>query len=310
MRWLKLSLLLLTFAAQAQSQNPASLTHQVQLGETLWRIGQRYKVTPDHLRQANGLSTDTIRVGQILTIPTSAPPPPAVEPTVIAPVPSEKKPTSSLAPATKTDPSSASPLNTRHSSPTTELRQKFITATRQLAAQKIGYNQSWAPPESRNALDMDCSNTTRWLYRQVTGLDIGRTASDQYYFLRQKQKAWLIPLQADGQADLAILEKYLRPGDLLFWENTYKPVRNIPITHVAIYLGKNEKGQNIMAASQQASEGENHNPRGGPDIYPFYPHRLAGGYRNWVGSWVARGVLVAFGRPLYQVPPTVAASRP
>jgi LysM repeat protein len=308
MRWLKLSLLLLTFAAQARSQNPASLTHQVQLGETLWRIGQRYKVTPDHLRQANGLSTDTIRVGQILTIPTSAPPPPAVEPTVIAPAPSEKKtaPTTSipsLKPSTTQTPRPPP-------EPTSDLRRKFITATRQLASQKIGYNQSWSPPESRNALDMDCSNTTRWLYRQVTGLDIGRTASDQYYFLRQKQKAWLIPLQADGQADLAILEKYLRPGDLLFWENTYKPVRNIPITHVAIYLGKNEKGQNIMAASQQASEGENHNPRGGPDIYPFYPHRLAGGYRNWVGSWVARGVLVAFGRPLYQVPPTVAASRP
>jgi len=44
-------------------------THHVQRGETLWSIARRWGVTVADLKQANGLSTDTIYTGQELVIP-------------------------------------------------------------------------------------------------------------------------------------------------------------------------------------------------------------------------------------------------
>jgi LysM repeat protein len=44
------------------------LTHQVQRGETLWRIANRYRTSVDALRTENGLADDLLRVGQMLLI--------------------------------------------------------------------------------------------------------------------------------------------------------------------------------------------------------------------------------------------------
>ncbi|PIQ82094.1 MAG: hypothetical protein COV76_05370 [Candidatus Omnitrophica bacterium CG11_big_fil_rev_8_21_14_0_20_64_10] len=49
---------------------PDLTTHQVQPGETLWRISKRYGVSTEVLARANRLSDPArIRVGQILTVP-------------------------------------------------------------------------------------------------------------------------------------------------------------------------------------------------------------------------------------------------
>ncbi|WP_340680710.1 N-acetylmuramoyl-L-alanine amidase [Paraglaciecola sp.] len=44
-------------------------THQVRSGESLSLLAQRYKVDVMQLKKANNLSTDVVRIGQILTIP-------------------------------------------------------------------------------------------------------------------------------------------------------------------------------------------------------------------------------------------------
>ncbi len=46
-----------------------SRTHRVQRGETLWSIARRWGVTVADLKQANGLTGDTIYAGQELVIP-------------------------------------------------------------------------------------------------------------------------------------------------------------------------------------------------------------------------------------------------
>jgi murein DD-endopeptidase MepM/ murein hydrolase activator NlpD len=51
--------------AQAQS----ATTHRVVRGDTLSSIAKRYGTTVAALRRANNLSTDTIRIGQVLAIP-------------------------------------------------------------------------------------------------------------------------------------------------------------------------------------------------------------------------------------------------
>lgn len=47
-------------------------SHKVSRGESLSLIAQRYQVSLSNLKRANGLSSNVIRVGQILTIPKSA----------------------------------------------------------------------------------------------------------------------------------------------------------------------------------------------------------------------------------------------
>ncbi|MCZ7573639.1 MAG: LysM peptidoglycan-binding domain-containing protein [Ardenticatenaceae bacterium] len=63
--------------------------YTVQPGDTLLAIAARFAVTIEALRQANGLSSDMLQIGQVLVIPvptpTAAPAAPAAEPPVATP---------------------------------------------------------------------------------------------------------------------------------------------------------------------------------------------------------------------------------
>lgn len=127
---------------------------------------------------------------------------------------------------------------------------------------------------------MDCSNTARWVYRHVRGLEIPRTASGQYEWLKKQKRLWRV-------RDERSLRKKLKPGDLLFWEHTYRPSRKPPITHVMIYLGTDAQGRMRMAGSQGSR---------GVDFYRFDPTAKTGGYRFFL-FFRKDGRFVAFGRP-------------
>ena len=49
----------------------SSAEHRIARGETLSEIAQRYRISLSSLRRANNLTSDTIRIGQVLKIPTS-----------------------------------------------------------------------------------------------------------------------------------------------------------------------------------------------------------------------------------------------
>jgi cell wall-associated NlpC family hydrolase len=155
---------------------------------------------------------------------------------------------------------------------------------------------------------MDCSNTTRYIYKVTTGIQLPRTASDQYYYLHLQGKAWDVPQTAAGWADSNYLRQNLKPGDLLFWENTYRPERQPPITHVMVFLGANERGQWIMAGSQSSRGGAHNRRNGGPDIYVFRPSQPCGGYTTWMGLVHHQGRFCAFGRPLEADPSKLAVA--
>ena len=146
----------------------------------------------------------------------------------------------------------------------------------------LKYAQNWTPPGETKGWSMDCSNTVRWLYRYVTGLEIPRTASSQYEWLRQRGA-----LRRVGR-DPVRLASILQPGDLLFWEHTYRPRRRPPITHVMVYLGKNQQGEMVMAGSQGSR---------GVNLYRFRPDQTMGGHRVWL-FFKKPGRFVAYGRPL------------
>ena len=185
---------------------------------------------------------------------------------------------------------------------------RFLQEARVLGNQGIEYDEDWRPPGESHAWTMDCSNTARYIYKVTTGIQLPRTASDQYYYLHLQGKAWDVPQTAGGWADCNYLRSHLKPGDLLFWENTYRPERQPPITHVMIFLGTNERGQWIMAGSQTSRGGEHNRSNGGPDIYLFRPTEPCGGYSTWLGLVHHRGRFCAFGRPLEADPAKLAVA--
>lgn len=176
--------------------------------------------------------------------------------------------------------------------------KRFLLEARALGDRGIGYDEDWRPPGESSYWAMDCSNTARYLYKVTSGIELPRTASDQYYYLHLQGKAWDVPLTSYGFADTNFLRHNLKPGDLLFWENTYRPDRQPPITHVMVFLGTNAAGQWIMAGSQTSRGGEHNRRNGGPDIYVFRPSQPCGGYTTWLGLVHHQGRFCAFGRPL------------
>jgi cell wall-associated NlpC family hydrolase len=192
--------------------------------------------------------------------------------------------------------------------PANDWGNRFLQQARALGNQGLEYDEDWRPPGESHAWTMDCSNTARYIYKVTTGIQLPRTASDQYYYLHLQGKAWDVPQASNGWADCEFLRHNLKPGDLLFWENTYRPERQPPITHVMVFLGTNDKGQWIMAGSQTSRGGEHNRRNGGPDIYIFRPAQPCGGYTTWLGLVHHQGRFCAFGRPLEADPTKLAVA--
>ncbi len=70
-RWLSIVVILLLLLIQVAPVQADGITHVVQRGETLFRIGLRYGVSVAALRTANRISGNMIYAGQILVIPTA-----------------------------------------------------------------------------------------------------------------------------------------------------------------------------------------------------------------------------------------------
>lgn len=310
-------------------------TYTVKAGDNLYRIGKANGTTLEAIKALNRMKTDNIYVGQVLILPQAGfsyrPPQPVYQPQPQAlptptPLPSTQPTLQLVSDAAPPKPAPAKVASTPaitvppaapvspnavvripYKLTPTEAQTRLLAESENLAKLDLGYDESWVPPGESKAWDMDCSNTSRYLYKRAVGIELPRTASDQYYNLKQLDRAWDVPLDANDQPDLAYLHRNLRVGDLLFWENTYKPQRDPPITHVTIFLGTDDKGNWIMAGSQSSSVGKYGNTRGGPDIYLFDPLKQAGGYSTWFGFVRKKGHFVAFGRPL-AAPSALAAS--
>jgi cell wall-associated NlpC family hydrolase len=134
---------------------------------------------------------------------------------------------------------------------------------------------------------MDCSNASRWLVRQWRGVELPRTASEQYKYVRARGSLKRAGGLFGAVRDTSWWAQSLRPGDLLFWEHTYKPQRKPPVTHVMVYLGRGERGELLMAGAQNSR---------GVGIYKLKPRVPYGGHGGFLGLFKKKGKLVAYGR--------------
>lgn len=114
----------------------------------------------------------------------------------------------------------------------------------------------------------DCSGAMHFVLTKA-GLSPPRTSAEQYLWLKNQNRLTEAPPNLTDPND-PIMQK-LRPGDLLFWGNTYLPTdgRSVNITHVAIYLGK-EKSDGL-AVMINATDGRSYRGKkaNGYGVYDF-----------------------------------------
>lgn len=151
----------------------------------------------------------------------------------------------------------------------------------------LRYNATAQLPGESQPLAMDCSNTARYLTQRTRGISLPRTASDQYLFVRQHGRLKRVGGLFGGIPATAWWTKRLEPGDLLFWEHTCRPKRRPPVTHVMVYLGRDESGAPLMVGAQNSR---------GVGIYKLQPRVSYGGHGGFFGLFRKKGKLVAYGR--------------
>jgi cell wall-associated NlpC family hydrolase len=109
--------------------------------------------------------------------------------------------------------------------------QQLIRNSLALTEQNLGYKYGSADPAAGG---MDCSGFIYFVLSGAGFKDVPRDSAGQYSWVRSNSAFHAVLSRSDDSFEL----KDLKPGDLLFWSGTYKVDRDIPITHVMIYLGK------------------------------------------------------------------------
>jgi peptidoglycan DL-endopeptidase CwlO len=109
--------------------------------------------------------------------------------------------------------------------------QQLIRNSLALTEQNLSYKYGSADP---GAGGMDCSGFIYFVLSSAGFKDVPRDSAGQYSWVRKNSDFHAVLSRSEDSFEL----NDLKPGDLLFWSGTYKVDRDIPITHVMIYLGK------------------------------------------------------------------------
>jgi cell wall-associated NlpC family hydrolase len=117
---------------------------------------------------------------------------------------------------------------------------------RQVVSSYLGVPYEWGGTTRRG---MDCSAFTRATFRETYGVELPRTSKQMY------RLGSLVAHQQD-----------LRPGDLVFFKNTYS---GSGVSHVGIYIGSGD------FAHASSSKGITITPMSNP----YFSKRYAGGRR-------------------------------
>lgn len=145
--------------------------------------------------------------------------------------------------------------------------QQLIRDAIDLTRLNLTYTFGSADPDSGG---MDCSGTIYYLLRAHGLNDIPRDSSGQYMWARRNGSFFPVLSRSEKSEEF----NELQPGDLMFWTGTYQPARDIPVSHVMLYLGREkETGKRIMFG---ASDGRSYNgiQRWGVSVFDFKMPRV------------------------------------
>lgn len=218
-------------------------SYVVKAGDTLYSIARAHGVTPAALQQANGLvDASKIQVGQRLVIPGAGGATPVSRTATPAPTPvttatpQPARPTAVPTPRPRQPVPPAPPSGGSNGDRIAAIAQKYL-----------GYRYLWG---GHSPTGFDCSGFTWYVYKEA-GITIPRhNLSGQ---LNTGQK---------------VAREQLRPGDLVFFQNTYAR----GLSHVGIYLGN---GRFINAETERVGV----QVRALAD--PYWSSRYVGASRPW-----------------------------
>lgn len=184
-------------------------------------------------------------------------PEPAKKPTVSEPLPATPAPKTERAPAAILEPEELKEFSAQP-----PRVQQLITASLALTKLNLTYTFGSAEPARGG---MDCSGTIYHVLRAQGFTEVPRDSSGQYVWARKTGQFFaVISTQPDG-----FEFSDLQPGDLMFWTGTYQTGRDVPISHVMLYLGREKKtGQRVMFG---ASDGRSYAgiQRWGVSVFDF-----------------------------------------
>lgn len=174
----------------------------------------------------------------------------------------------------------------------TNVSQKDIALqefAREMRKKELSYAESWIPNHGETTAGqsihwlMDCSNTARYTYQEIYQKQIPRTSLDQYLFAKRQSLFYPIVWEKEKDLTRKILLKKLQPGDLLFWKNTTNVHTNPPISHVMIYLGRDNSDKMFMFGASTSARSQDSQKSGGIGIYPFDPYSKIGCVKDSLG---------------------------
>jgi cell wall-associated NlpC family hydrolase len=166
----------------------------------------------------------------------------------------EKKPAASVA--------SLQPGDLREFDSQSPKVQGLIRSALALTERNLAYTYGSSDPNSGG---MDCSGFIYYVLTNAGFRDVPRQSSDQYLWVRKNSNFHAVLSRNSDTFEL----KQLRPGDLMFWSGTYQVSRDVPITHVMIYLGTEKKTKKPVMVG--ASDGRSYNGerRFGVSVFDF-----------------------------------------
>ncbi len=137
----------------------------------------------------------------------------------------------------------------------------------------------------------DCSGAMYYVLNE-SGLKPGRSSAAQYLWIKKAGGITEVG-KAVTTLDDPLFDK-LEPGDLLFWNGTYRPRdgRKVPITHVSMYLGKAKAdGRQLMIGSSKGRSYRGKRQNG----YGVFDFRLPskGSRSTFVGYGTPPGLVAA-----------------
>jgi peptidoglycan DL-endopeptidase CwlO len=140
--------------------------------------------------------------------------------------------------------------------------QEFIRSALALTERNLAYTYGSSDP---NGGGMDCSGFIYYVLTNAGYKDVPRQSSDQYLWVRKNSNFHAVLSRNSDTFEL----KQLRPGDLMFWSGTYQVNRDVPITHVMIYLGTEKKNNKPVMVG--ASDGRSYDGvrRFGVSVFDF-----------------------------------------
>ena len=232
--------------------------------------------SPEPLGEPKGNATPTPIVIPLVTPTPGAKPSPSLSPTPLLILPSSQsrfraeefilvaneQPTPTPTPVSSPFVATLATSDLREFDAQPEKVRNLIRIALELTTRNLGYQYGSADPANGG---MDCSGFIYYTLTQAGVQDVPRQSDEQYVWVRKTGLFQAVLSRSNDSFEL----KQLQPGDLMFWSGTYKVDREIPITHVMIYLGLEKKsGKPVMVG---ASDGRSYDSirRSGVSVFDF-----------------------------------------